>query len=130
MPNLTPVEKPFTGKVWLLVDGANASATFMLAKQYQDQGLATIVGQPTGGNLRGINGGGIFFLTLPNTQIEIDIPIFKYLPSGISSSELSSIPNQGVIPDMLIDVQVTDIQQQTDGVLDTLIHTITQANAN
>ena len=130
MPNLTPVEKPFTGKVWLLVDGANASATFMLAKQYQDVGLATIVGQPTGGNLRGINGGGILFLTLPNTQIEIDIPIFKYLPTGISASELSSIPNQGVIPDMLIDVQVTDIQQQTDGVLDTLIHTITQANTN
>eukprot|EP00481_Brizalina_sp_1-RS-2013_P002736 TRINITY_DN7237_c0_g1_i1.p1 TRINITY_DN7237_c0_g1~~TRINITY_DN7237_c0_g1_i1.p1 ORF type:complete len:117 (+),score=15.43 TRINITY_DN7237_c0_g1_i1:54-353(+) len=86
----------------------------MLAKQYQDVGLATIVGQPTGGNLRGINGGGIFFLTLPNTQIETDIPIFKYLPTGISASELSSIPNQGVIPDMLIDVQVTDIQQQTE----------------
>jgi len=124
MPTLEPVAQTFTGKVWLLVDGANASATFMLAKHYQDAGIATIVGQPTGGNLRGINGGGMFFLTLPNTQIEIDIPIFKYLPTGVEATELQSISNQGLTPDILMPLQVNDIQQQKDGVLEQLVERI------
>jgi C-terminal processing protease CtpA/Prc len=124
MPTLEPVARTFTGKVWLLVDGANASATFMLTKQYQDAGVATIVGQATGGNLRGINGGGMFFLTLPNTQIEIDIPIFKYLPTGVAANQLGSIVNQGLTPDILMPLQVNDIQLQRDGVLEQLIERI------
>ena len=130
MPTLEPVDKTFSGKVWLLVDGANASATFMLAKQYQDAGIATLVGQSTGGNLRGINGGGMFFLTLPNTQIEIDIPIFQYLPTGIATDKLNTITNQGLMPDVMIEVRDSDIQKQTDGVLNRLIQTISEDDAN
>ena len=130
MPTLKPMGKTFSGKVWLLVDGANASATFMLAKQYQDAGIATLVGQSTGGNLRGINGGGMFFLTLPNTQIEIDIPIFQYLPTGIATDKLNTITNQGLMPDVMIEVRDSDIQKQTDGVLNRLIQTISEDDAN
>ena len=130
MPTLEPVDKTFSGKVWLLVDGANASATFMLAKQYQDAGIATLVGQPTGGNLRGINGGGMFFLTLPNTQIEIDIPIFQYLPTDIATDKLNTISNHGLMPDVMIEARASDIQRQTDGVLNRLIQTISEDDAN
>ncbi|MDG1255279.1 MAG: S41 family peptidase [Glaciecola sp.] len=130
MPTLEQVDTTFSGKVWLLVDGANASATFMLAKQYQDAGIATLVGQPTGGNLRGINGGGIFFLTLPNTQIEIDIPIFQYLPTGVTTDKLNTITNQGLMPDVMIELQASDIQRQTDGVLNRLLQTISEDDAD
>jgi len=53
IPTLEKVQTPYDGKVWLLVDGANSSATFMMAKQYQDEGIATIIGSPTGGNMNG-----------------------------------------------------------------------------
>ena len=57
-----------------------------------------IIGEPTGGNLRGINGGAMFFLTLPNTQIEVDIPLFASFPKDV---DLSTVPNRGVVPDAI-----------------------------
>ena len=47
----------FTGRVWVLVGAANSSATFEFAQAVQRNRLGTLVGQPTGGNQRGINGG-------------------------------------------------------------------------
>jgi hypothetical protein len=114
IPILEKVQTPFDGKVWLLVDGANSSATFMMAKQYQDAGIATIIGSPTGGNVNGINGGGMFFMVLPNTQIEIDIPIYQYLPVDDIVDPQNT---QGVIPDVLIKPTVADIITAQDGVL-------------
>ena len=114
IPILEKVQTPFDGEVWLLVDGANSSATFMMAKQYQDAGIATIIGSPTGGNVNGINGGGMFFMVLPNTQIEIDIPIYQYLPVDDIVDPQNT---QGVIPDVLIKPTVADIITAQDGVL-------------
>ena len=114
IPTLEKVQTPYDGKVWLLVDGANSSATFMMAKQYQDAGIATIIGSPTGGNVNGINGGGMFFMVLPNTQIEIDIPIYQYLPVDDIVDPQNT---QGVIPDVLIKPTVADIITAQDGVL-------------
>ena len=34
-----------------------------------------LVGQMTGGNQRGINGGAFFFVTLSNSQLEVDLPL-------------------------------------------------------
>ena len=45
------------GRVWLLIGSENSSAAFMLAKLAQETGAATSVGQATGGNQRGLNGG-------------------------------------------------------------------------
>ena len=114
IPTLEKVQTPYDGKVWLLVDGANSSATFMMAKQYQDEGIATIIGSPTGGNMNGINGGGMFFMVLPNTQIEIDIPIYQYLPVDDTVDPQNT---HGVIPEVLIKPTVTDIIKAQDGVL-------------
>ena len=47
----------------VLVNAANSSATFQFAKLVKDNQLGTLVGQPTGGNQRGINGGAFFFAT-------------------------------------------------------------------
>ena len=80
--------------------------------------------------MRGINGGGMFFLTLPNTQIEIDIPIFQYLPTDIATDKLNTISNHGLMPDVMIEARASDIQRQTDGVLNRLIQTISEDDAN
>lgn len=97
-PDLPQIVDPFTGKISLWVDGTNSSATFYQAAAYQGHPRVTIIGQPTGGNLRGINGGAMFFLTLPNTQVGVDIPLFASFPKGV---KLEDVPNRGVIPDAI-----------------------------
>jgi len=82
----------FDGKVFLLTDASNSSATFYLARMMKQSGLATLVGQTTGGTRKGINGGMMFFLRLPHSGIEMDIPL-------IGSFPYSEQPDQGVVPD-------------------------------
>jgi len=70
-----PVGKPFHGRVYVLIDASNSSATFQFAQIVQQNKLGALVGRPSGGNQRGINGGAFFFLRLPKSQIEMDLPL-------------------------------------------------------
>jgi len=65
------------------------------------------VGRPTGGSRRGINGGGFFFLTLPNSRIEIDIPLIGQFPR-------TPQPDAGVVPDLLVTPSASDIATGRD----------------
>lgn len=97
----------FAGTVYLITDASNSSATHYLAKTCKEYGLATLVGQETGGNMKGMNGGQVFFVTLPNAQIEIDIPIY-------GSADNPAAPNQGVEPDHQTLTTAQDIRDGID----------------
>jgi hypothetical protein len=99
---IRPVGKPFRGKLYVLIDANNSSATFQFAKSVQQNKLGTLIGQPTGGNQRGINGGAFFFLRLPKTQIEMDLPLIGNFPS-------SPQPDAGLAPDILVTPTLQDI---------------------
>lgn len=79
---IKPASPTFKGRVWVLVGAANSSATFEFAQAVQQNRLGTLVGQPTGGNQRGINGGAFFFLNLPGSGIELDVPLIGFFPDG------------------------------------------------
>lgn len=96
------------GRVFILIGATNSSATFGFAQAVRQSGLATLVGRPTGGNLRGINGGAFFFLRLPNSGIELDLPLIGYFPCG----ELP--PDQGLAPDVLVEQTMEDIAENVD----------------
>jgi hypothetical protein len=104
---IIPKENPYPGKTYLLVDAANSSATFILAKTLKKNGLATLVGQTTGGNQKGINGGQLMFLDLPNTGIEVDIPLIGYFPAG-------NPPDAGLEPDVKISKSAKDFADGID----------------
>lgn len=104
---IEPAGEGFAGDVYVLVGAANSSATFTFADVMKRNRLATLVGQPTGGNQRGINGGGMFFLRLPNSGIEVDLPIFGYFP-------LFPRPDAGVWPDVLVPRTPAGIAAGTD----------------
>ncbi len=93
---------PYQGRVYLLVDAANSSATFYLARLAKECGFATLVGQETGGSRRGLNAGNTLFLRLPNSKIEVDIPIFGTFPR-------SEQPARGIKPDFEVQPKVNDI---------------------
>lgn len=104
---IRPVGKPFRGKFYVLIDANNSSATFEFAQTVQQNKLGTLIGQPTGGNQRGINGGAFFFLRLPKTQIEMDLPL-------IGNFSSSPQPDAGLAPDILVTPTLQDIIEGRD----------------
>lgn len=71
----------FGGKICLLIDGANSSTTFTLADWFQQARVGRVVGSLTGGTKQGLNGGQFFFLHLPASGLEVDIPLVYQAPS-------------------------------------------------
>ena len=113
---MKPHPKSFGGKTYLIVDPGNASAAFQFADYIQSNDLATVVGQSTGGNKQGINGGNYLFLSLPNSKVEVDIPIFF-------QSQGSDRKDEGVIPDIQVKRQPGDLAAGSDREIETIIQT-------
>lgn len=100
--SIQPAQPVFLGKVFVLIGPDNSSATFEFASRIKQMKLGTLVGQPTGGNQRGINGGAFFFLTLPNSKIEVDVPLIgQFLPGNR--------PDAGITPDVQVPPSASDI---------------------
>jgi len=104
---IRPAGKRLRAPVTVLVDAACSSATFQFAQLVKESGVATLVGMPTGGNQRGINGGAFFFTRLPATGIEIDVPLIAYMPDRPR-------PDAGIAPDILVPPNVAAIAAGED----------------
>ncbi|WP_166636854.1 S41 family peptidase [Cognatilysobacter terrigena] len=88
-----PEAPHYNGAVYVLTSSTNSSATFQFAQLVQASGRAMLVGEPTGGNLRGINGSAFYFLRLPNSGIELDLPLVAQMP-------VTPQPDRGIQPDI------------------------------
>lgn len=104
---ITPEAPRYRGHVFILIGAANSSATFEFASRAKRAGIATLVGQATGGNRRGINGGAFFFLRLPNTGLEMDLPLIGQFPAGAE-------PDSGLEPDVHVAATLADIASGRD----------------
>ncbi|MBX2872070.1 MAG: hypothetical protein KTR30_08220 [Saprospiraceae bacterium] len=110
----------FKGEIYLLTSPRNGSLAYYLAKDFRTFKVGTSLGQETDGNLRGINGGQILFLRLPNSGIEIDFPI-------MGDFSLTPQPNQGVMPDIPIQPNFEDAQKGIDTEMEQLLKIIRQS---
>ena len=108
---LAPLAPRYPGRVIVLVDAANSSATFQLAQLVQRHHLATLIGEPTGGNQRGINGGAFFFVRLPDTGLEVDLPLIGRFPAGVA---LDAGPDAGITPDVVVRTTAADLAAGRD----------------
>lgn len=106
-PAVEPDKNNFLGKAFVIADASNASATFQFLDYVQKNKLASVAGQTTGGNKQGINGGNYFFLRLPNSLVEIDIPIYFQPPPTPQKDE-------GVSPNIRVKRQPQDIANNLD----------------
>lgn len=97
---IVPAATPFAGKAFVLIGPNDSSATFEFARVVQETHLATLVGQATGGNLRGINGGNMFFLTLPHTGITIDVPVIAWKARS-GTADAPVLPDITVVADLV-----------------------------
>jgi len=115
--NLKRSSKAFKGNLYLLTSPQNVSGAYYLSKIFRDCGAGTIIGQETGGNLNGVNGGSILFLKPPNSRINIDLPVM-----GLFSREAQA--NSGLKPDIPVSPTVAAMQEKRDEVLEKTIEVI------
>lgn len=106
-PKVVPYENNFRGRAFIIADSAAASATFQFLEYAQANKLAAIVGQTSGGNKQGINGGNYFFLNLPNSKAEIDIPVYFQAP-------LAAQKDSGIAADIAVKRQSSDTGNNID----------------
>lgn len=104
---IKPALPRYRGKVFVIVGATNSSATFEFAQQIQTYKLGKLVGQTTGGNKRGINGGAFFFLRLPKSGIEIDLPLIAFFPQ-------TDKPDAGLNPDITVPITAANIARGLD----------------
>jgi Peptidase family S41 len=101
----------------ILISAENSSATFQFAQRARMAGVATLIGETTGGNRRGINGASFFFVRLPKSGLEFDLPLIGSYPT-------SSQPDEGLRPDIEIATDAADITHGRDRAMQTAIKKI------
>jgi Peptidase family S41 len=106
-PQVEPYANNFKGNAFIIADSSNASATFQFLDYVKENKLAKIIGQTSGGNKQGINGGNYFFLNLPNSKVEIDIPVYFQSP-------LKTQKDESIIPDVVVKREANDIGNNFD----------------
>ena len=111
---IAPIAPRYTGKVIVLVSATNSSAAFEFAFAAKQAGLARLLGETTGGNRRGINGGAFFFLRLPNSKIELDLPLVGQFPS-------TPQPDAGLEPDLPVPTSAADLAAGRDAQMDSAL---------
>jgi len=97
----------FTGRLVVLTDATNSSATFQFAQTVKAARAGVLVGETTGGNRRGINGGAFFFLRLPQCGFEVDLPLVATLPQTPQT-------DAGVVPDVVVPITALDLAAGRD----------------
>jgi hypothetical protein len=66
----------YKGKVYLLVNQGTFSAAVLFAVTLKLFGKCVVTGSETGGGLLGCDGGAIPSITLPNTKLQLHLPLF------------------------------------------------------
>ncbi len=97
----------YNGETVLLTSGKNTSLAFYTAQEFRLYKKGIIIGEETGGNMRGINGGQILFLTLPTSGIVINAPV-------MGAFSLKPSDDTGIIPDVKTELTVEDIVNRRD----------------
>jgi hypothetical protein len=104
---IEPAVQPYRGHVVLLTAPRMSSAGFLIARNLKGSGSATLIGQATGGDLRGLNGGQLAWLVLPTSGVSVDIPL-------VGSFSKTPQPDRGVLPDIAVRTRLEDVAAGID----------------
>ncbi|MGB5243406.1 MAG: S41 family peptidase [Lutimonas sp.] len=94
-----PNKKSFMGDVYLLVGGRTFSASAYFTALFKQEKRGVMIGEKVGGSHQNVTAGKLIQYTLPNSKIEVVLPIgiIKY----VKELEIN-IPEKNIIPDILV----------------------------
>ncbi len=115
-----PQENRFTGQLYVLTDGWSFSTCADVATVLHHNQWATFLGEETGGGYDGNTSGNSRTLSLSNSGIRVNLPMWKYTTANIGHT----FPGQGVIPDYPVVQSLNEFLSGEDAVLNKAIDLI------
>jgi hypothetical protein len=115
-----PKKDSYSGKVYILINGASFSVTSEFASVAHYLKRAVFVGEETGGGYYGDNSGTFVIVTLPNSRLNVGIPMLAYY----TAVKNYSFTDRGIIPDHEVIPSIGDILNKKDSVLSYTLHLI------
>ncbi len=113
LQEVVPRPKPFLGAVYVLADGGSFSSGAQIAAMFHAFGRAMLIGEETGGDYAGPDGGQALPITLPNSEIQVRIPLLRSL-NAFQSWPLG----RGAVPDCTVGRSIDDTLDGRDPALD------------
>lgn len=104
-----PDKNVFTGKIFVLINGASFSASSILTSKLKNDKRAVLVGEETGGANDGTVAGFYSYQTLPNSKIDLPIGLVFVQPDITPTNT-----KKGVVPDIHIPETMEDIISKKD----------------
>ncbi len=110
---LKPQKNSYSGKVYILINGGSFSVTSEFASVAHNLKRAVFIGEETGGGYYGNNSGTFVIVTLPNSRLNIGIPMLAYYTA------VKDYPfrDHGIIPDYNVVPSIEDVLSKKDAVL-------------
>ncbi|RKR80446.1 peptidase S41-like protein [Mucilaginibacter gracilis] len=93
----------YTGKLFVLINGASGSMAAVVAAFLKGNGRAIFIGEESGGTMEGNTSHQSARLVLPNTKIRVTIPLIK------TSNAVAYTKGRGVEPDYQVTPKINDI---------------------
>jgi C-terminal processing protease CtpA/Prc len=112
-----PSNYPFTGNVFVLIDGGSFSCSADVCAILHHLKRATFIGEETGGGYYGNNSGAMPTLTLPHSKISIRFPLYAYW-NAVSQPDLS---RRGTMADFQAPIKTGDVIRGVDAGLETAV---------
>lgn len=108
-----PKENRFEGKVYVLTDGWSFSTCADVATVLHYNGWATFIGEETGGGYDGNTSGNSKSLTLPNSKVRVNLPMWKYT----TANRGHSFYGRGVKPDYKMEPSISEFISGQDAAM-------------
>jgi hypothetical protein len=108
-----PQKNSYSGKVYMLINGGSFSVTSEFASVAHYLKRAVFIGEETGGGYYGNNSGTFVIVTLPNSRLNIGIPMLAYY----TAVKNYPFTDRGVIPDYKVSPTIEDLLNKKDTVL-------------
>lgn len=115
-PNLgeqKPIPPIFKGKAYVLLSGNSFSGTGECTSLMHFHKVAKFIGEECGAGYYGNTSGFMPRLTMPNTEIQVRIPMIRY------TMAVSGYPeDRGIIPDYPVSPKIEDLLKNKDTVME------------
>lgn len=115
-----PMGNGYTGKLYVLINGASGSMAAVVASFIKAYRKAIFIGEESGGTMEGNTSETYAFLVLPNSKIRVMIPLTKKVHN------LNPIKGRGVLPDYYIVPEIEDLLNGVDTELNFVLDLITK----
>ena len=113
--SFSPLTPKFDGEVYILTNGGTFSAASDFAAMMKSEKKATFIGEETGGGYYGNTSMQKSYVTLPNSQLVLEIPLVRH---QLNVRENIVPPGRGVIPDHSVRQSITDYVNGVDTQMD------------